>query len=66
MLLVWWYRGCETPSVRAVQLAWSSDPVTRPAKGVGGIFCRAEGESERASERGSEKNEKRHTVGRSV
>lgn len=55
VLLVWWYRGCETPSVRAVQLAWSSDPVTRPAKGVGGTFCRAEGESKRASERRSEK-----------
>lgn len=56
VLLVWWYRGCETPSVRAVQLAWSSDPVTRPAKGVGGVpFV---GQRERAIERRSGRGER--------
>lgn len=57
VLLVWWYRGCETPLVRAVQLAWSSDPVTRPAKGVGGTFCRAEGVRVRARPRRREREE---------
>lgn len=56
VLLVWWYRGCETPSVRVVQLAWSSDLVTRPAKGVGGVpFV---GQRERAIEQDRREEER--------